>query len=281
MARGGQRQSGGRRPAPRNRRRSPRRRQRGHHPGPRPRRARGRVGRRARLRAALGADQVPGRRPPGPRGAGPGEGGRHERRRAPERRAQAAGRRRHHPRQDRCPRHLPVRPPGRGRRRLRRGEGAQAGHAEGGRHRAASRGTRAGGPRRRAHRQRASGRSAVGGRPSAREPVPDPGLLRHRATPVRPPPPGHLGASRPALPRVRVRREVVEHAAPRADLAAGAGRPGADAAPGSADRLLPPPDIGPSCSPTSPASARPRRRCWPRRPPTRSRCSWSCRTSSR
>ena len=36
-----------------------------------------------------------------------------------------------------------------------------------------------------------------------------------------------------------------------------------------------------SCSPTSPASARPPRRCWPRRPPTPTRCSPSSPTSSR
>ena len=35
----------------------------------------------------------------------------------------------------------------------------------------------------------------------------------------------------------------------------------------------------PSCWPTSPASARPRRRCSPRRPSTPSRCWRSCRTS--
>ena len=43
----------------------PRPRQRRHHPGARPRRARGRGGRPARPREALGAHQVPGRRPAG------------------------------------------------------------------------------------------------------------------------------------------------------------------------------------------------------------------------
>ncbi len=69
----------GAQPAPR-----ARPRQRGHHPGARPQRAGGGDRRRAWLRAVLGAHQVPGRGPAGPRGARPDQG-RH--RRAPRRTA--------------------------------------------------------------------------------------------------------------------------------------------------------------------------------------------------
>ena len=82
-------------------------RQRRHHPGARPHRARGRDRRPARPGAALGAHEVPGRRPAGARGAGPGPGGRHEQRRPAGRAAQAPRRDRDDPRADRGPRHRP------------------------------------------------------------------------------------------------------------------------------------------------------------------------------
>ena len=52
-------------------------------------------------------------------------------------------------------------------------------------------------------------------------------------------------------------------------------RPRADAAPGPADRRGRRRATAPSCSPTSPASARPPRRCSRPRPPTPTRCWWS------
>ena len=70
-------------------------------------------------------------------------------------------------------------------------------------------------------------------------------------------------------------------ALPEPAALAGARRPRADAPPGAGRRRRRRAGTAPSCSPTSRASARPRRRCWPPRPPTPTRCSSSCRTSSR
>ena len=82
-----------------------------------------------------------------------------------------------------------------------------------------------------------------------------------------------LGAARPAVPLLRARRLLVLHGPAGAHLARRPRQARADAAPGRDDRRRPPRATAPSCWPTSRASARPRRRCSPRRPPTPSRCS--------
>ena len=132
----------------------PRPRQRGHHPGARARRARGRGSSPARAGDAVGPHEVPGRRPAGARGARPHQGRRDEHRGAPHRAAQAARRGRDDPGEDRRPRHLAPRAARRGRRGLRRGQEAQAGDARGRR----CRGGPGGGRRHRARgrRRRAS-----------------------------------------------------------------------------------------------------------------------------
>ena len=97
----------------------PRPRQRGHHPGARPRCTRGRGSSPARLGDVVGPHEVPGRRPAGARGARPHQDRRDEHRGAPDRAAQAAGRGRDDPCQDRSAGHLAPRPARRGRRGLR------------------------------------------------------------------------------------------------------------------------------------------------------------------
>ena len=73
----------------------------------------------------------------------------------------------------------------------------------------------------------------------------------------------------------------VVHAAARAGHAADPGRARAHAAPGAGRAGRGATGTGRSCSPTSRAWARPRRRCWPPRSPARTRCSSSSPTSSR
>ena len=189
MARRGQRQSGARRTAPRQPATCPRPRQRRHHPGARPRRARGRGGRRSagrvrpsvrtkfqvvallvrEERARVKADEPASRGPP---------------RRA----AQAPRRDRDDPGEDRRPRHLAARAARRGRRRLRRGQVAQARHAAAppasSRPPTRSRTTE---PAAASAADRAPGRAAVGRLAPAGQPLPRPRLLGRRpsAAPAR------------------------------------------------------------------------------------------------
>ena len=105
------------------------------------------------------------------------------------------------------------------------------------------------------------------------------------AASARGPRPGRLASWEllgPLFTVVRVRRRsLVVHGPARADLPAGAGRPGADAAPGPAGRRRRgrPPDL--PARRRARAWARRPRRCSPPRPRTPTRCSSSYRTSSR
>ncbi len=128
--------------------------------------------------AAFGAHEVPGRRPAGARGAGPGHGPTQTSSDAqPRRAAQAPRRDRHDPREDRRPRHLAARAPRRGRRRLRRGQVAQARHAAAppGSSRP-RRGRRPPSPSAASADHRAPGRAAVGRLAPAGQPLPRPRL---------------------------------------------------------------------------------------------------------
>ena len=189
------------------------------------------------------------------------------------------------PGQDRGPRHLAARPARRGRRRLRRGQVAARRHAA----------------RRPASSPPPEEVAPTGARPSPRPP-PSVASCRSRSSPASsptpsspptsPPPPAQAAAPRrlagwellgPLFQLLRAgrRRGLGVHGAARAGVPARAGRPGADAAPGAAGRRRRRRATGPSCSPTSPAWARRRRRCSPRRRRTPTRCWSSCRTSSR
>ena len=129
--------------------------------------------------------------------------------------------------------------------------------------------------RRAGRHQRASGGTPVGQGATAGQPVPHPRLLQRRHQQLLTSPARHLGAARTAVPGLRagLGRSVLVHGAARADLAEGPARPRADEAPGRRSSRPPLPATAPSCSPTSPASARPHRRCSPRRQRTPSR-SW-------
>ena len=232
----------------------------------------------AAQRGKVAAEQphgLPGRRPAGARGTRPGQGGHDDARGRADRDADPARRHRHDPRQDGGPRHLAARAAGRGRRRC---------------------------PRRRS----TSGTtcSAAAGREPDPEPEPEPEAAAdpaavdaprrpadgHRAasspTPSSPrtsrrwrasaapddQPARQLGAAHPPLPRLRVRRRRHVHAAARA-------RPTSSTASGTWSSCTtrprssrpPRPATARSCSPTSRAWARPRRRCSPPMPRTPSR----------
>ena len=188
----------------------------------------------------VGAHEVPGRRPAGARGAGPGPGGRDQQRGPPGGAAQAPRRDRPDPREDRGPRHLAARAPRRGRRRLRRGQVAHA--------RACARtpgieaapeevdADRAG---RRLRCRRASGRAAVG---RSRDSSPTPSSPPTSRPPGRPRPGPRRLASWELLGPLFSSFERAGGGAsacmalPDAGLPAGPGRPGADAAPGAGGR---------------------------------------------
>ena len=189
-----------------------------------------------------------------------------------------------HAGQDRRPGHLAARAARRGRPGLRRGARLQgdadarrrAGAAGGARARRAG---RAGAPR-----AATAGGAAVGDLAPAGEPVPGPGLRgRGRADRDAGPPAGRLGAARAAVPVLRAGRDrrTRLHGAARAPAGAHARRPGADAAPGPGRRGdgRRPPHV--PARRRARASARPPRRCSPRRRPTPTRCWSSCPTSSR
>ena len=156
----------------------------------------------------------------------------------PRRAAQAPRRRRDDPREDRGPRHLAPRAARRGRRHLRRGEVAQARHAERRRRRGGPRGDRAGVRWPSAERPSAGSCRSRSSRASWPTPSSPPTS--------RPPPPTHgapaparqLGAARPALQVLRDgrQRSLGLHGPARADLPAGTARTGADAAPGAGGR---------------------------------------------
>ncbi len=256
----------------------------GAHPRARRGRPRGRQRRAAPADAPGGAHEVPGRRAARARGAGPGEGRPRADRVPAHRAAQAAGRRGDGPGQDRRPGHLAAPAARRGRPGLRRGARPQ-GDDDARRRAGAARGVRAASTPGAGAGRREAGGAAVGDLAPAREPVPGPGLRgRGRADRHAGPPTGRLGAARAAVPVLRVRRcrRTRVHAAARGRPRVSARqRPGADAAPGPGGRGHGRAAIAPSCSPTSPGSARPPRRCSPPRRPTRTRCwSW-CRTWSR
>ena len=215
----------------------PRPRQRGHHPGARARRTRGRGGSPARVGDVVGPHEVPGRRAAGARGARPHQGRRHQHRGEPQRTAQAAGRGRDDPGQDRGPGHLAPRPARRGRRGHRLGQEAQAGDARGRR----CRGCPGGGHGSRARGRslaRAQGGAAVGRGAPAGQPVPGAGLQLRREEQASWTSAGRLGAAHPAAQVVRERRQRSRclHGTSRAVLAASAGWTGADAAPGRGGR---------------------------------------------
>ena len=127
-----------------------------------------------------------------------------------------------------------------------------------------------------------AGHAAVGPLARARQPVPH---ARPRPRPERLPsrPPRRLGPAQPALPRLRAGRRrrgrVDGPAADAADrpLLARPARSSWSTSRGSsrASRRA----TAPSCSPTSPASARRPSRSWPPRSRAPTRCSPSCRTS--
>ena len=169
---------------------------------------------RARVRAAAGSD------------------------RSSDRAAQAPGRHRDHPGDDRRPGRSATGAARRGLRRFRRGPVAQAGDAAGARHRAGARRDRAGGDRDRSRWHGAAGRAAVGGLPAAGEPLSGPRLLRRSAAHLPSAPPGQLGTARPAAEFLRARRRGRPgvHGAPGADGTVHPGGPGADAAPGAGGR---------------------------------------------
>ena len=128
--------------------------------------------------------------------------------RGPARRAaQAARRHRHDPGQDRRPRHLAARAARRGRRGLRRGPALKREMLTAAGVEAAPEEARRPSPTRRLlRRHRAPGGAAVGRLPPAGQPVPRPRLLRRRRPRVRAAPARQLGAARPAVPLLRVRR---------------------------------------------------------------------------
>ena len=158
--------------------------QRGHHPGARPRRARGRAGRRARQGHAPRPCDLPGRRAAGARGALPDQRRHRGRRGAQGRAAQAPRRHRHDPGQDRGPRHLAAAAARRGRRGLRRRPRPAPPDAQAGRHRR-PRGGRAAQARHGRDLVAAPRRAPVGHRAPAGQPVPRARLLRRRAQPRR------------------------------------------------------------------------------------------------
>ena len=216
-------------------------RQRGHHPGARPRRARGRDRRAAR------------------RGA--------RRRRAPSTRSSPCWSARSGPTSRRTPSSTEAQraeqlkrldgiatilaktaardtsllhAPGRGRRGLRLGPRPAPPDARGRRRRAARGGARAGRDRRRGPRRpRAASYPQSVVQRQLVQPVPRARLHRRPARQRQGPPAGRLGAARPAVPLVRVRQQrPVLHGAARAREGPGpaAGRPRADAPPGAAGR---------------------------------------------
>ena len=208
LARRGQRQSGATRTAPAHPAARPPSRQRGHHPGARPRRARGRGRGRARPRRARRAARSSRSSRCWCARSGPGSRPTTDLHRGPARRAaQAPRRHRDDPGQDRRPRHLAARAARRGRRRLRRGqrrcrrEMLRAGRGRAGPEEAepAEPAAAAATPERRVVPQSVD-------RPPARQPLPRARLLRRRAAPRRHAPARQLGAARPAVPLVRVRR---------------------------------------------------------------------------
>ena len=250
----------------------------GDHPGARRGRPRGRPRCAATADAPGGAHEVPGRGAARAGGAGPGEG---RRRACPtsrrDRAAQAArrggdacwpgpppGTRRCSSCSPRTPGSPTRRAPTR--RRVMRAGGLEPPEEPAPVEKAAP-----------APARRAAGGAAVGDLAPAGEPVPGSGLRgRGRADRHAGAPAGRLGAARPALQLVRARRHrrTRVHDAARAAAGAHARRPGADAAPGPGRRGDDHAAIARSCSPTSPGSARPRRRCSPPRRPTPTRC-WS------
>ncbi len=197
--------------------RTPARRQRGHHPGARARRPRGRGALPAGAGLAVRPHQVPGRRAPGPRGAGPDQGRRPS---SPSRRRPTSSSGstawppswpRPRPATPRCSRCSPRTPTvSDAAKELRREMIASAGmeleeeeepepdDAE------------------LLARRRPPGGPAVRRPAPALQPVPRPRLLRRRRAPAQGAPAGDLGAARPALPLLRVRRRRGLHAAPGA-----------------------------------------------------------------
>ena len=162
-----------------------------------------------------------------------------QQRRPPGRRAQAPRRDRADPRADRRPRHVAARAARRGRRRLRRGPVAQAGHAAGRRDRAGARRGHAPGAAGRPRRPRAPGGAAVGRLAPAGQPLPRPRLLGRQAERGPGAPPGQLGAARPAVQLVRTGRRRAPRRAWRCPRRRSLQAPGgldADAAPGAAGR---------------------------------------------
>ena len=121
----------------------------------------------------------------------------------------------------------------------------------------------------RARRTGAAGRAAVGDLPAAGQPVPRPRLLRRPAAHA---PRPHRLAGWELLDPLLSSFEHAGGGRPGLHGAARRRRPGAtpaglraDAAPGASWSPRPRPATAPSCSPTSPAWARPPRRCSPRR----------------
>ena len=241
---------------------------------------------RGRVRAAV-PHQVPGRRAAGARGTRPGQGRRDLHRGAARRAAQAPRRRRHDPRQDRRPRHLPAGAARRGRRRLRRRRElkremlAAAGVEAEPEPETPSRAGRDG----RSARRRAPGRAAVGR---------SPGSWPTRSSPPTSPAPPRAGATRrlagwellgPLLRVVRVRpqRRAGLHARCPSRRGAAARPAGRELMPHQAQLVAAAAERPPHLPARRRARprARPRRRCSPRRPPTPSRCWSSSRTSSR
>ena len=211
---------------------------------------------------------------------------RHDQHRGPARRAaQAARRHRHDPGQDRRPRHLAARAARRGRRRLRRGPRPQARHA------ASAAGLEPAPEERRARREPAAVSAAT-----ERRVVPQSVVSRQLANPFLAPDFSAAGRPRPGRAGSPAGSCSARCSAPSSTPAAGprpawrcpsrpraarTRRPRADARTRPRSSPPPRPATAPSCSPTSPAWARPRRRCSPRRRPTPTRCWWSSRTSSR
>ena len=148
-----------------------------------------RGGCRAWPRDARGAHEVPGRRTAGARGARPSSGGADRQPGPPGRAAQAPGRDRDDPREDRRTRPRAARAPRGGCRRLRRGPVAQAGHAEDGGHRAGPRAGRAGGACGRCPPAPSAGscpsRSSRGSWPTPSSPLTSPPPGRARSGPRR------------------------------------------------------------------------------------------------
>ena len=260
------------------------RRRRAHHPDPRAQGARGRdQGAEGQARPHQ-PHEVPGDRAPHARGARPREGRPRPGRLGARRAAQAARRHRADPGQDGRARHEPHRPararcvdlhgraavPPRLAARVRCG--AQPRRAD---HHARGRGQ--------ARARREPGHPGVRALSSARQPVPRPRLLEGARPGRARAPPRELGAARAAVQvvRDRLRRPGGQHGPPRGAhrRPARPARTRAHEAPGPVHRVRPRSATAPSCSPTSPGSARPRSRCSRHPSPTPTRCSRSCRTS--